>query len=83
MCGRDSNYVGYEPEELLVGKSAHSEAIAAGAYNMFSGYMDDPHAPVYYNGMYHLFFQQHRWAPAGGTSPGAIWSARTWYPGGR
>lgn len=103
-----------EREKLLVGKNAHSEVIAAGAYNMFSGYMDElmlygralhpeeiteaasvqapeiayediglqnilttdiyktqfhggpyqhwmnePHAPVYYNGMYHLFFQQN------------------------
>ena len=103
-----------ENEKLLVGKNAHGEAIAAGSYQMFSGYMDElklygkaltadeigeaasvqapaidyadiglqnilttdiyktqfhggpyqhwmnePHAPVYYNGMYHLFFQQN------------------------
>lgn len=103
-----------EKENLLVGKNAHGEAIAAGSYQMFSGYMDElmlygkalhpeeiteaasvqapeiayediglqnilttdiyktqfhggpyqhwmnePHAPVYYNGMYHLFFQQN------------------------
>ena len=104
-----------EKEKLLVGKNAHGEAIAAGSYQMFSGYMDElklysealpaetvvvqasienipeiayediglqnilttdiyktqfhggpyqhwmnePHAPVYYNGMYHLFFQQN------------------------
>ena len=29
-----------EREDLLVGRNAHSEVIAAGAYNMFSGYMD-------------------------------------------
>ncbi len=98
-------------ENLLVGKNAKGEAIAAGTYNMFSGLMDElklykntlperervpmaapeiaygdislqnvltkdihktqyhggpyqhwmnePHAPVYYNGMYHLFFQQN------------------------
>lgn len=103
-----------EKERLLIGKNAHGEAIAAGSYQMFSGYMDElkvyggvlspeavaeaaaleapeiayediglqnilttdiyktqfhggpyqhwmnePHAPVYYNGMYHLFFQQN------------------------
>lgn len=104
-----------EKENLLVGKNAHGETIAAGSYQMFSGYMDElklygkalpketvliqasienipeiayediglqniltsdiyktqfhggpyqhwmnePHAPVYYNGMYHLFFQQN------------------------
>lgn len=103
-----------EKERLLVGKNAHGETIAAGSYQMFSGYMDElrlwgralsweeiqeqaslqapaiayediglqnilttdiyktqfhggpyqhwmnePHAPVYYNGMYHLFFQQN------------------------
>lgn len=101
-----------EKEKLLIGKNAHGESIAAGSYQMFSGYMDElklygkaldketiavqasfqapeiayediglqniltediyktqfhggpyqhwmnePHAPVYYNGMYHLFFQ--------------------------
>ncbi len=98
-------------ENLLVGKNAKGEAIAAGTWNMFSGLMDElklykhtlpeservpmaapeiaygdislqnvltkdihktqyhggpyqhwmnePHAPVYYNGMYHLFFQQN------------------------
>ena len=103
-----------EKERLLIGKNAHGGAIAAGSYQMFSGYMDElkvyggvlspeavaeaaaleapeiayediglqnilttdiyktqfhggpyqhwmnePHAPVYYNGMYHLFFQQN------------------------
>lgn len=103
-----------EGENLLVGKNAHGESIAAGNYQMFSGLMDElrlydkaltadeaaqaasiqapaisyddialvnilgsdiyktqfhggpyqhwmnePHAPVYYNGMYHLFFQQN------------------------
>ncbi len=100
-----------ERENLLVGKNAKGEAIAAGTYNMVSGLMDEvklygrllpeeerspkaapeiayadialqnvltediyktqyhggpyqhwmnePHAPVYYNGMYHLFFQQN------------------------
>ena len=103
-----------EKEKLLIGKNAHGESIAAGSYQMFSGYMDElklygkaldketivaqasfqapeiayediglqniltediyktqfhggpyqhwmnePHAPVYYNGMYHLFFQQN------------------------
>lgn len=101
-----------EKEKLLVGKNARGEAIAAGAYNMFCGLMDElklyskaltaeeaaptveapaiayedialtnlltediyktqyhggpyqhwmnePHSPVYYNGMYHLFFQQN------------------------
>lgn len=103
-----------ESQNLLVGKNAHGEAIAAGSYQMFSGLMDElklygkvlspeeisqeasvqvseipyedialvnilgddiyktqfhggpyqhwmnePHAPVYYNGMYHLFFQQN------------------------
>lgn len=100
-----------EDEDLLVGKNAQAESIAAGTYNMFSGLMDElklydraltaeeltfteapeilwedislqnvltediyktqyhggpyqhwmnePHAPLYYNGMYHLFFQQN------------------------
>ena len=103
-----------EKEKLLIGKNANGESIAAGSYQMFSGYMDElklygkaldketimalasfqapeiayediglqniltediyktqfhggpyqhwmnePHAPVYYNGMYHLFFQQN------------------------
>ena len=104
-----------EKQNLLVGKNAHGESIAAGNYQMFSGLMDElklysrvpsgeqialwasmenvpeipyedialvnilggdiyktqfhggpyqhwmnePHAPVYYNGMYHLFFQQN------------------------
>lgn len=30
-----------EKENLLVGKNAHGEAIAAGSYQMFSGYMDE------------------------------------------
>lgn len=98
-------------EDLLVGKNAHGESIAAGPWQMFSGLMDElklygkalsaeelayseapdiawedisqqnvltgdvyktqfhggpyqhwmnePHAPVYYNGVYHLFFQQN------------------------
>lgn len=98
-------------EDLLVGKNAHGESIAAGSWQMFSGLMDElklygkalsaeelayseapdiawedisqqnvltedvyktqfhggpyqhwmnePHAPVYYNGVYHLFFQQN------------------------
>lgn len=96
-------------EKLFIGKNPEAEQIAAGAYNMFSGLMDDlkiypyalreeeipnkeapeiefedirleniltddiyktqfhggpyqhwmnePHAPFYYNGMYHLFYQ--------------------------
>ncbi len=98
-------------ERLMVGKNAHAGQIAAGAYNMFCGMMDElklysraltrdeaqppaipeinyddisleniltgdefktqfhggpyqhwmnePHATVYYNGTYHLFFQQN------------------------
>ena len=101
-------------ERLLIGKNAYGEQIGAGAYQMFSGLMDElhvfpsalspeeiaaladvpvatiaqedigleniltgdiyktqyhggpyqhwmnePHAPVYYNGMYHLFFQSN------------------------
>ena len=30
-----------EKERLLIGKNAHGEAIAAGSYQMFSGYMDE------------------------------------------
>ena len=106
-----SAIAGASGEDLLVGKNAHGESIAAGSWQMFSGLMDEvklyaraltaqelqpvdapeiayqdicqqniltgdvfktqfhggpyqhwmnePHAPLYYNGMYHLFFQQN------------------------
>ncbi len=110
-----SSIAAADMDNLWIGKNAHGEAIAAGFYQMFSGYMDElklyskalpaetivtqasietvpeiayediglqnilttdiyktqfhggpyqhwmnePHAPVYYNGMYHLFFQQN------------------------
>ena len=112
-------------ENLLVGANAHAEKIAAGAYNMFAGLMDDlwieaealsvdvirerasadrpliddadigleniltgdfyktqyhggpyqhwmnePHAPLYCNGMYHLFFQSN--------SVGTYWRNICW-----
>lgn len=104
--------LGASNQDLLIGKNAEAQAIAAGTYNMFSGLMDElkistcaktkeecsiqikvpeidyedlalvdilgddcyktqyhggpyqhwmnePHAPIYYNGTYHLFFQQN------------------------
>ena len=111
-------------EQLLIGKNAYAESIAAGTYNMFAGLMDElsvsaealsaeaiaasvltpspiahedialesiltgdiyktqyhggpyqhwmnePHAPVYYNGMYHLFFQSN--------SVGTYWRNICW-----
>ncbi|MBR2188549.1 MAG: GH32 C-terminal domain-containing protein, partial [Eubacterium sp.] len=112
-------------ERLLIGKNAYAEQIGAGAYNMFSGLMDEihfydaaltveniqalasvdidpipyeqisleniltedvyktqyhggpyqhwmnePHAPLYYGGMYHLFFQSN--------SIGTYWRNISW-----